>query len=100
MGPLDGLTFEIVGGFTYVYPPVDVTEPPDVVTTTFWAPALPAGVVAVIDVAVVAETVAAAPPIVTVPPDKSVPAIVIGVPPAVVPVFGVIDVMVGNGGIS
>jgi len=53
----------------------------------------------VIDDAVVAVTVAAVPPIVTVPPDKFVPLIVMLVPPAVVPLDGVIDVIVGNGAV-
>ena len=53
----------------------------------FWAPAVPAGVVQVIDVADTTVTlVQAAPPTVTVAPDKKfVPVIVIEVPPAVVP---------------
>jgi hypothetical protein len=53
----------------------------------FCAPAVPAGVVQVIDVADTTVTlVQAAPPTVTVAPDKKfVPVIVIEVPPAVVP---------------
>ena len=78
-------------------PFVDVAEPVSLlVTTTFLAPALPAGVVQVIDVAVTTTLVHATPPTVTVAPEtKPVPVMVIGVPPAVDPDDGVIDVMVG-----
>jgi hypothetical protein len=67
------------------------------VTLTSLAPADPAGVVQVIDVAETLTTlVQALPPTVTVAPDtKFVPVIVIGVPPAVLPVDGEIVVMVG-----
>ena len=67
------------------------------VTTTFTAPAACAGVVAVIDVLLPTLTpVAAVPPIVTVAPDtKLVPVIVTGVPPAVVPDVGEIELTVG-----
>ena len=67
------------------------------VTTTFTAPAACAGVVAVMDVLLPNVTpVAAAPPIVTVAPDtKFVPVMVTGVPPAVVPDDGEIDVTPG-----
>jgi hypothetical protein len=66
-------------------------------TTTVAAPAEPAGVVAVIEVLLTTVTpVAAAPPIVTVDPEMNpVPVIVTGVPPAVVPEFGEIEVTVG-----
>ena len=65
------------------------------VTTTFTAPAVCAGVVAVIDVLLTAFTaVAAVPPRLTVAPAvKPVPAMVT----AEVPVFGVIEVTVGAG---
>ena len=70
---------------------------PGFVTVTVTAPALPAGVVAVIDVALTTVTfVAEALPNVTVAPDtKFVPVIVTAVPPAVVPVFGDTLVTVG-----
>ena len=79
-------------------PFVDVAEPVSLlVTTTFLAPALPAGVVQVIDVAETTVTdVQALPPTVTAAPDtKFVPVIVIGVPPAVEPLVGEIDPIVG-----
>ena len=50
-GPDDGLTLAIVGASTYVNAPVLVTVPPTVVTTTSAAPAAPAGVTAVMEVA-------------------------------------------------
>ena len=69
------------------------------VTTTFTAPAECAGVVAVIDVLLATVTpVAAVPPRVTVAPArKPVPVIVTGVPPAVVPDVGEIELTVGAG---
>ena len=69
------------------------------VTMTFTAPAAWAGVVAVIDVLLARVTlVAGAPPRLTVPPErKPVPVIVIRVPPLVVPVLGVTEVMLGAG---
>jgi hypothetical protein len=68
------------------------------VTATVTAPALTAGVVAVIVVALTTVTpVAAADPNVTVAPDaKFVPVIVTAVPPAVVPLFGDTPVTVGG----
>ena len=73
--------------------------PEGVVTTTLAVPAVPAGVVAVMDVALTTVTpVAAAPPMVTpVAPVKLAPVIVRLVPPAVVPVFGLIADTVGAG---
>ena len=70
------------------------------VTTTLTAPAVPAGVVAVIDVALTTVTpVAATLPMVTlVAPVKLVPVIVTAVPPRVVPLGGLIAVTVGAGG--
>ena len=75
--------------------PVPVPDP--VVTATFTRPADPAGVVAVIDVALTTVTpVAATPPIVTpVVPEKPVPVIVTEVPPEVEPVAGDTEVTVG-----
>jgi hypothetical protein len=83
-----------------VNPPVLVTVwPSPLVTTTFAAPAEPAGVVAVIDVDDTKVTpVAATPPTVTpkdAPDAKSVPVIVIGVPPEVLPVEGEMPEIVG-----
>jgi hypothetical protein len=67
------------------------------VTVTVTAPAVPAGVVAVIDVLLTTTTlVAAVLPKVTVAPDaKFVPVIVTAVPPAVGPAFGLTLVTVG-----
>ena len=72
--------------------------PPGVVTSTLEAPALPAGVVAVMVVASTTLTpVAAVPPMVTaVAPVMSVPVMVTLVPPRVVPVLGEMLVTVGG----
>ena len=72
--------------------------PPGVVTSTLAAPAVPAGVVAVIVVAFTTVTaVAAAPPIVTaVAPVKLVPVRVTDCPPASGPDVGLMDVTVGG----
>lgn len=71
--------------------------PPGVMTSTLALPAVPAGVVAVIDVAVLTLTpVAAVPPTVTcVAPVRLVPVMVMPVPPVTGPVFGLTDVTVG-----
>jgi hypothetical protein len=71
---------------------------PFTVTVTVTAPAVPAGVIAVIVVLFVTDTfVAAVPPNVTVAPAaKFVPVIVTDVPPAVDPLFGDTFVTVGN----
>ena len=79
--------------------PVDVVVPVSLlVTTTFLAPAVPAGVVQVIDVAETTVTdVQALPPTVTAAPAaKPVPVMVIAVPPAVEPELGEIDPIVGE----
>lgn len=86
-------------GVMYVNAPVEVVVPPSVlVTTTFCEPAVPAGVVAVIDVELATTTfVAAAPPIITLAPLlNSVPVIVMAVPPAVDPEAGLALVIVGE----
>ena len=74
--------------------------PLGVVTRTLAVPAMPAGLVAVIDVELTTVTpVAAVPPMVTaVAPVKLVPVIVTLVPPRVVPVAGAMLVTVGAGG--
>ena len=74
-----------------------LTVPPVVITETVFAPAVPEGVTAVIEVAVFADTVAGAPPTVTVAPVKFVPVIMIVVPPVVGPVEGETDAIVGTG---
>ena len=95
--PEVGETEEIVGGAKYVNAFVAVALPLGVVTATLVAPTVPAGVTAVMLVEETTTTlVAATPPTVTlVAPVKSQPVIVIGVPPAVEPDIGVIDVIVG-----
>ncbi len=79
---------------------VSVEEPPGVVTTTSLAPAVPAGVVIVIEVAVLPVIVAAAPPMVTdVAPARSVPEITTPVvPPAVGPDEGLM--LVADGAVT
>ena len=86
-GPLDGLTLATVGAATYVNCVAAVTGPPAVVTTTFCAPD-PTGVVAVITVALLVNTVALSLPTVTVALAKFVPVIVIVVPPVAGPLDG------------
>ena len=73
--------------------------PPAVVTATLFAPAVPAGVTAVMLVAETTTTlVAATPPTVTLlAPVRFVPVIVIAVPPRVEPLVGVTAVIVGAG---
>jgi len=96
-GPDDGLTLAIVGAAMYVNPLVEVALPNEVVTTTSFAPAAPAGVTAVMEVAVATTLVAATPPTVTVALAKLVPLIVIVVPPAVGPLVGLTLEIVGTG---
>ena len=75
-----------------------VAVPPAVVTATLLAPAVPAGVLAVIDVALTTTTLVAATPftVTLVAPVKLVPEIVIDVPPLVGPDVGLTDEMVGT----
>ena len=84
-------------GTTYVNALGKVDVPPAVVTATLCAPAVPAGVTAVIDVALTTTTlVAATPPTVTLlAPVKFVPVIVKAVPPNVEPDVGEMLAMVG-----
>ena len=98
-GPDDGLTLAIVGAAMYVNPLVEVALPNEVVTTTSFAPAAPAGVTAVMEVALTTTTVVAAtPPTVTaLAPVKLVPVMVIAVPPDKMPVLGLTDAIVGAG---
>ena len=72
-------------------------DPPTVVTTIVFAPAVPVGVTAVIEVALPTTTlVAATPPTVTsVAPVKFVPVIVIAVPATNGPDDGLTLVIVG-----
>ena len=77
-------------------PPTLVTVPPAVVTATLCAPSVPAGVTAVIEVALLTTTLDAGFPATrTVAPVKLVPVMVIVVPPAAEPELGAIVVIVG-----
>lgn len=73
--------------------------PPGVVTRALTVPAVPAGVVAVIEVALLTVKPAAglAPKLTPVAPMKSVPVSVTTVPPAVLPEPGETAVTVGTG---
>ena len=89
--PKVGAMLAMVGaGTTYVNALVKVAVPPAVVTATFCAPAVPAGVAAVNEVPEPFTTtlVAVEPPTVTAAPIKLVPTTVMVVPPKVVPVVG------------
>jgi hypothetical protein len=96
--PLLGLAPVTVGGTTYANPLARLPlNPLLLVTVTVTAPALPAGVVAVIVVLFTTDTaVPAVPPNVTVAPEaKFIPAMVTTVPPAAGPLFGDTLVTVG-----
>ena len=80
-------------------PPVRVAVPAPFgfVTDTLAEPAVPAGVMAVMELAVKAETVAAVFPITTeAPAAKFDPSILIVVPPEVGPEFGEMEVIEGG----
>jgi len=79
-----------------VKPEAVVLVPPAVVTATATAPSDPAGVVAVIDVAVDAVTVALVPPKVTDAKERFEPVMVTTVPPAIGPEGGEIDEILGT----
>ncbi len=100
VGPVLGLMLVAEGTVTYVKALVSVELPPGVVTTTSLAPAVPAGVVIVIEVAVLPVIVAAAPPMVTdVALARSVPEITTPVvPPAVGPDEGLM--LVADGAVT
>jgi hypothetical protein len=84
-----------------VNPPVKLPLCPLTVTVTVTAPALPAGVLAVICVPLATTTlVAAVPPKVTAAPAaKFVPVMLTAVPPAVDPLFGARLLTVGGDGV-
>ena len=92
-----GVTDERAGA-TYVYSELAAFVPPAVVTRTLAVPAVPAGVTHVILVAVFAlRLVAGLPPMVTpVALDKFVPVMVTLVPPAVLPLVGLMLATVGT----
>ena len=79
-----------------------VVAPPGAVSATSTAPAAWAGVVSVtLLLLVTVRLVASMPPTVTCEvPDRLVPVIVSSVPPAVVPVDGLMLVIVGDGGLG
>ena len=98
-GPEIGVTKVMVGSATYVKAAVFVTTPPAVVTTTSLAPAVPAGVTAVMEVELTITTlVAAIPPTFTVvaPTIKLVPTMVMEVPAVSGPDVGETLTMVGS----
>ena len=75
----------------------NVSVPPAVVTATLLAPALPAGVFAVMEVALTTTTLVVATPftVTLVAPVKLVPVIVNAVPPLGGPEVGAMEVIVG-----
>jgi hypothetical protein len=99
--PLVGDIAVIVGTATYVnWSALLVTlVPPAVVTVTSIAPALPVGVIAVIEVAELTVKLLAAtePNFTDVAPLKSVPVMVTEVPPSVLPPVGEMELTVGAG---
>ena len=99
VGPLGGVTLAMVGSpiVLYVNAAVAVTEPPVATTSTFCAPIVPEGVVAVSVVEfTTVKPVAGTPPMVTLlAPVKLVPTIVNEVPPSAGPVFGLTLAIVG-----
>ena len=98
--PVEGETLVTVGAGGILYKVLAVVVPPTVVTNTLAAPALPAGVVAVILVELTTVKLTAVPPMVTeVAPARSAPVMVMLVPPAPDPVEGETLVTVGAGGI-
>ena len=97
--PDEGFTLLIVGaGVIYVNALVLVAVPPGVVTATLCAPAVPAGVTAVMEFAFTTATLVAATPLTLtlVAPVKLVPVRVTVVRPAVLPVAGLTPVSVGT----
>ncbi|CAB4889575.1 unannotated protein [freshwater metagenome] len=97
-GPLVGLNSVTVGAATYVNDTALVDVPFVVVAVTCAAPAVPAGAVAVMEVAETKVTLVAAfaPNFTVVAPDTNpVPVIVTTVPPAAVPLVGLSAVTVG-----
>jgi hypothetical protein len=98
-GPVDGVTPVTVGTPRYVnWSALDVVDvPPAVVTVTSTAPALPAGAVAVMEVAESAVIVPVeAPKLTAVAAVKWVPVMVTDVPPLLGPVVGLIPVTEGD----
>jgi len=99
VGTEPGTTDETVGkGRRYVNALALVAVPFAVVTATLLAPAVPAGVFAVIEVSLTTTTLVAATlfTVTLVAPVKFVPVIVNAVPPNVIPELGETDVIVGK----
>jgi hypothetical protein len=98
IGPADGVTDVIVGAETKVNALARLPVPPGVVTETLFAPALPAGVTAVIVVPFTTTTPVAdvLPNFTDVAPVRFVPVIVTAVPHVVGPWFGVTDASAGG----
>ena len=98
VGPEVGKMEAITSGATYVNAFVLVAVPPGVVTDTFLAPTVPAGVLAVMADAFTTITLVAATPftVTLVTPTKLVPVIAIVVAPFVDPVVGLTVVIVGG----
>src|SRR5262245_53378847 len=96
--PVFGVIAVTAGGGTKVKPPTRVAVcPSTLVTRTSAGPAAPAGVVAVMDVAVMVPIVAETPANLTVALGvKFVPVMVTTVPPAVLPEVGLMEVIVGG----
>ena len=95
-GPATGATPDTVGTAAYVKPPACVAVPPAVVTTTSFGPAVPAGVRAVMPVAVAETPVHSTPPTRTVAPERPDPEIVSVVPPVTGPKAGPIAEIAGD----
>src|SRR3984885_10680082 len=95
--PLFGLTLVTVGVTTQANPFAGLPPCPFTVPVTVTAPALPAGVVAVIVVLFTTPTLVAAvaPNFTVAPAAKLVPVIVTAVPPAAGPLFGATLLTVG-----
>ena len=97
VGPLDGVTDVIVGAATYVKPFVLVADPSDVVNTTSTTPADFTGATTLTEVAltIVTDLPAVSPNITDFVPRKFVPVIVTLMRPAIGPLDGDTDVIVG-----
>jgi len=97
VGPPMGEILVTAGITAYVNPLARLPLCPLTVTVTVTAPALPAGVVAVMVVLFTTTTLvaAAAPNVAVAPAAKFVPVIVTAVPPPVDPLFGDTPVTVG-----
>ena len=98
IGPLDGVTLAIVGTLTTMNPPILVADPPGVVNSTSTIPTAFGGLITVTDLSLTLMIEVPATPsnITAVVPAKSFPLIITVVPPAVGPVSGFNDLIVGT----